>query len=445
MKTSFRIPEDLLAVLKKHEDKIIRHEAELRNAVEYINTILSNISKGDFAARVDLQKIAEEYVDVGRNINTMVEYTAKNIEDLYNAKSALNSAVSSFGSVLSAASTGDLTQKVDLSQIGEEYRPIGEDLNTMIDSLSSLINEVAESSEQIKKGIAQISSSYSQIIQSSGEINSSIAQVAKGSEQQAGILDDIGMNMERLARISMDYGELSSRTNKDVVEAKDSADKGKGSIGVITKHTDGLYSVVAAVQTSDIEIVKKFEVITEITGAIAEIADQLNILSLNASIEAARAGDAGRAFAVVADEIKSLSTSSGEEAKKISKDIMEMKGDIGKMGEDTKRAIEQAEKGRSAITESLGAFDKIGESVGKSTTSIAEMIEMGSEQSEFIDVVNGKVAEASGIASEHNASVQTVSAAIEEQTAGIEQISSTVEEETKITYKLEKAVKKFKL
>ena len=133
--------------IKSAEDR----EGEIMGSIIRIGYLASKVIEGDLSKRVDVENLFDFIKPMGKNINRMIENIQKSIEEIKERDSSLESAISSFGKVLSRASSGDLTQKVDLPSISAEYKPIAEDINEMISATQQNIEELHSRTEVIKK------------------------------------------------------------------------------------------------------------------------------------------------------------------------------------------------------------------------------------------------------------------------------------------------------
>ena len=247
--------------------------------------------------------------------------------------------------------SGDLTVKIvasgkdEVGQLAESSRNVVENIRNIVGMISDTSNQVAAASIQLQ-GTAQ------QIANGAEEVANQTGTVATASEEMSATSGDIAHNCA-LAAESSQQSNASAKRGEAVVQE---------TTAVMTKIAK---SVKQSAQTVS-DLGTRSEQIGQIVGTIEDIADQTNLLALNAAIEAARAGEQGRGFAVVADEVRALAERTTKATREISEMIKAIQGEIkiavGAMEEgvsDVASGAESSEKSRCALEEILEQISEV--------------------------------------------------------------------------------------
>ncbi len=339
---------------------------------------------------------------------------------------------------------GKLDQKLK-ADAKDEIGRLAVAFNKMIDSLRKLINQVQTNSEQLISSAEQFATGSSQTALAADQVANSIVGVAQNSEHSYKLLNDAAEIVKNMSKHIEDVFKKTTDVTDYSRKTVDTAKNGGASVqNVITKMQD-IEKTVNASAESVANLGERSKEIGQIVDTISGIAGQTNLLALNAAIEAARAGEQGKGFAVVADEVRKLAEQSQEAATQIA-------GMISEIQSETQKAVNDMKVGTDEVQNGMGAIKQAGTNFG----AIMKMVtDLSGEVANVSSVIKGLADDGQNVAASMSQidslmkkstdETQTVSAATEEQAASMEEINSSSEKLNKMAQELQEAVRQFKL
>lgn len=339
---------------------------------------------------------------------------------------------------------GDLSQRVHIKN-KDEFGEIAQIFNQMADSLRSVLVEVSESSDQLAASAKQLSASAEQTSKATEHIVGAVEQMAEGAseqvhtvEQSALIIQDVTGNIEQIA-------DKAQAVVSTTVKAAEISAEGRRAIQVADNQMTSMNGSVHRLAQVIIQLAETSQEIGQITEVITQIAQQTNLLSLNAAIEAARAGEHGRGFAVVVNEVKKLAEQSSNSADQMTSLIRAISDEIGKTLESMQTTTKEVSLGIEVVHTAGTLFSEMERFVGEVRSqasdvwTAAQQISDGTSQ--VVQAIQGinQVAQSTAVSTEH------VSSATEEQLASMEEISSSSEALTEMAGELQVLIDRFKL
>lgn len=285
--------------------------------------------------------------------------------------------------------------------------------------------------DQIKKTLLQVSEASAAVASASTQISSSTEELAAGAHEQSSQSAEVAGAVEQMTKTIMENSRNANDTADTAKKAKQTAEKG----GFVVRQTVDGMKEIARVVNSSAETVKALgkssDQIGEIIGVIDDIADQTNLLALNAAIEAARAGEQGRGFAVVADEVRKLA----ERTTKATKEIASM---IKQIQSDTREAVVSMDQGTKKVDSGIILADQAGE-------SLTEIVQISQVVTDKILQIAAASEEQSSASEQISRNVEAISTVTQESASGTQQIARTAEDLNRLTEQLQNVLAQFNL
>ncbi|MCX7983770.1 MAG: methyl-accepting chemotaxis protein [Bacteroidetes bacterium] len=311
---------------------------------------------------------------------------------------------------------GDVTVSVPV-HTNDELGAMAESFNAMTKELRELLQKVSESTETIASATT--------------EISSSTEQMSAGAQEQSSQASEVASAVEEMTKTIVENSKNASLTAETARKARDTAKEGS----IIVRDTiDGMKQIASVVNRSAETVQalgKASDQIGEIISVIDDIADQTNLLALNAAIEAARAGEQGRGFAVVADEVRKLA----ERTTKATKEIATM---IRHIQNETKGAVISMEEGTQKVEYGISLADKAGK-------ALENIVEISQQVTDMVNQIAAASEQQSSASEQISKNIEAISTVTQQTASGIQQIAHSAENLNQLTEQLRDLVSRFKL
>jgi methyl-accepting chemotaxis protein len=302
---------------------------------------------------------------------------------------------------------------------------------TSKDETGQLMQAMKTMTENLRSIVSQLSSTSSQVATASSQLHSTSEQIATGAEEVAAQAGTVATAGEEMSATSGDIAQNCQMAAEGAQRASQAAQNGAA---VVEKTVLVMGQIAAKVQESarTVESLgERSDQIGEIIGTIEDIADQTNLLALNAAIEAARAGEQGRGFAVVADEVRALAERTTRATKEIGEMIKaiqrETKGAVSVM----EQGVEQVESGTVEAARSGDALRDILQQINDVAMQVGQIATAAEEQTATTSEISSNMSQITDV-------VQQTSRGAQESASAAAQLNNTAEE-------LQRLVRQFKL
>jgi methyl-accepting chemotaxis protein len=339
------------AVLHEAVDQIRDRLLSVKNDIE---KLAREAARGNFAVRGNVDKYENDFKEMVESLNRLMDVSAKSLNDAIK--------------IFKALARGDLTQTVE-SQYAGLLNELKESANETVANLRTLIGQLIETANGTANAVTEIAAGNNDLSQR--------------TEQQASSIEELSSSME----------ELSTTAKQNATHAKSVDETAQNAESLALEGGQAVDEVVQMMQA----IHESAKRISEIIYFMDNIAFQTNILALNASVEAAHAGEHGRGFAVLAGEVRNLAQRSANSAK-------EIKGLIGDSLEKVEKGVELVDGTGKIIENIVSSIQQVSHAVSDITTATAE-------QSQSIEEVNQAILQMDRITQQNSSLVEELAAA----------------------------------
>ncbi|MBI2418532.1 MAG: Cache 3/Cache 2 fusion domain-containing protein [Ignavibacteriales bacterium] len=435
-----------VSVSSDSEDEIGKLEqtfAKLAEGIKSQAMVAFDISQGDLSNTIKERSEKDVLAKSMGRINNSLKNLTKDISDL-----------------IDSGVNGKLTNRADASRHTGEYRAIVEGINKTLDAVIEpvkksaailaklaagdltarlrdefkgdhqlIVNSINIVGESLHDAMIEVTNSVHAVASASTEISASTEELAAGAQEQSSQTADVASAVEEMTKTILENTRNASNSADMAREAGIKAKEG----GVVVDETIKGMNQIAEVVNRSAQTVFKLgansDKIGEIVQVIDEIADQTNLLALNAAIEAARAGEQGRGFAVVADEVRKL-------AERTTKATKEIAGMIKEIQFETNNAVTSMKEGTAEVERGKLKANQAGEMlrvIVKSTDGLKDIITQVAAASE----------EQSAAVDEISKNIESINSVTQESTNGLHQIAQTADDLNKLTENLESLVSRF--
>jgi methyl-accepting chemotaxis protein len=348
-------------------------------------------------------------------------------------------------SILDIANAGgDLTRRVNV-RTKDEFSQIAGSTNILIESIANLVKRVSVLAENVSASGQELLASADETSHTIQSIADTTNEIAAGSEQT--------MRSMTIAVQKMNLLEESARyLSEDAKQVKDSTDHMKAAAvegGLSVQHSSTVMMSIEETMANTTETVealgKKSNEITSIIRTITDIAGQTNLLALNAAIEAARAGEHGRGFAVVADEVRKLAVQSQKAAKEITGIVTSIQQEVKSIVKQNHDGVQTVIRGVEVANETNSSLEKIMQQTNATVQIIDKMVNQIEQTLTYSQEVASSFVEVNQIAENTASNSETSAAAAEQGSAAMQQINASAEELSEQAEQLRRVVNEFKL
>jgi len=459
------IPQQVKDQMVKRDDEIGTAGKGLVQVEQYMMEMAEaarEIANGDLTVEIQEKSSKDElglaFKQMVKDLRWQVGQVAENANSLSVASAQLAEASNQVGQVAENANS----LSVASAQLAEASNQAGQ-----------ATNQISITVQQVAKGTAQQSESVTATAASTEQLGRAIDGVAKGAQEQSHAVEKASTVTSQITSALQQVAGNADKVMQGSAGATETARKGAKIVEDTIRGMQSIKEKVGLSSNKVEEMGKRSDQIGAIVETIEDIASQTNLLALNAAIEAARAGEHGKGFAVVADEVRKLAERASAATKEIGglikgiqATVTEAVAAMGEGAQEVEVGVGRANQAGGALAEILDASEGVYAQAEQAAQAARQMNEAANELVNSVDAVSAVVEEntasteemaassaevtqaienIASVSEENGAAIEQVSASTEEMTAQVEEVSAAAQSLAEMAHALQQVVKQFKL
>lgn len=327
--------------------------------------------------------------------------------------------------------------KGEFGQLAVKFNAMVETVGKLLNSVKSASNETTAHANTLYSSVEESGKTMEQITNEITDMSSRLKTQTEATNEVLLSLQELAVGVDSVARNSTDVSELSVKTEGQAKMGNESVNKVKEQMTYISSSTKHSEESIFALKLRSDEISKIVQLITD-------VADQTNLLALNAAIEAARAGEQGKGFAVVADEVRKLAEQSRGSAKQIEELISGIQIETEKAVESIQNEAKFVDEGVKLVEETGKVFSEILNSAGKVAVRVQEVSAATQQIAAGNQEITATFEQLSAISNRNNGTVGVISENIQEQEVTIKAIIQSAKDMNQVVESLDSIVSTLK-
>lgn len=343
-----------------------------------------------------------------------------------------------------ASSKGDLTRRIDLNR-SDEFGRLANAFNHFIENIRQIVIHTGSLIGQLNTSMEQISATAEELSASADNINSNVQSFTSDLQKQKQETSMATTTINDVVKTLLEVTRKSGNATEMYEETKDVSHKGRTMVQDSVSKINSIADNMTLIESRMQELTDSLNQIGGFVESIQGIASQTNLLSLNAAIEAARAGDAGRGFSVVAEEVRKLAENASTSSEQIQNLILRIQERTSSTGDATRQGTNSVKEGRDTVHQAGDALEEILAKTTEAATISVDVANNLKEQSDMLKSTTDRVRKIEELGGNNFSNAQNIAASVEEQTASLEEITMAIQRMSQDALKVKEMIVEFKV
>ncbi|CQR47936.1 Methyl-accepting chemotaxis protein McpB [Paraliobacillus sp. PM-2] len=327
----------------------------------------------------------------------------------------------------------------------DEVAELVKAMNSMQDNLKEIVAEIQDVSNTVSNQSNQLTQSSDQVKEASDQVAVTMEELSKGSETQANTTSNISVSMIGFAQKITEADNKGENIYHSSQTMMKLTSNGREEMDHSIEQMNKIHQVVSDAVTQVKGLDEQSKEITKLVNVIKDVAEQTNLLALNAAIEAARAGEHGKGFAVVADEVRKLAEQVATSVTDITRIVKSVQKETEQVTTSLQGGYKEVEAGMNQVVNTGDIFAKINNELNTLTSEIKDISTNLSTINNNSEKMSSGLEEIASVSEESAAGIEETAASIQQTSSSMEEVANNSKQLDKLADHLKKLVAKFKL